>query len=61
MTHIIKSGIRLYHSENWTVTSKERQMLTTKEMRYLRKAAEKTRTDKTRKEESRRRVDMRPE
>ena len=36
----------LYQSENWTLTSKERQMLTTTEMRCLRKAARKTRMDK---------------
>ncbi len=38
----------LYHSENWTLTSKERQMLTTTEMKCLRKAAGKTRIDNIR-------------
>ena len=47
-------------SENWTLTSKERQMLTTTEMRCLRKAAGKTRMDKIRNEEIRRRVNMQP-
>ena len=32
-----KTQIILYQSENWTLTSKERQMLTTTEMRCLRK------------------------
>ena len=44
-TQIIKAVFTptlLYQSENWTVTSKERQMLTTTEMRCLRKAAGKT-------------------
>ena len=50
----------LYQSENWTLTSKERQMLTTTEMRCLRKAAGKTRMDKIRNEEIRRRVNMQP-
>ena len=44
----------LYQSENWTLTSKESQMLTTTEMRCLRKAAGKTRMDKIRNEEIRR-------
>ena len=59
-----KGGIHpnsiLYQSENWTLTSKERQMLTTTEMRCLRKAAGKTRMDKIRNEEIRRRVNMQP-
>ena len=41
-TQIIKAVFTptlLYHSENWTLTSKERQMLSTTEMRCLRKAA----------------------
>ena len=50
----------LYQSENWTLTSKERQMLTTTEMRCLRKAAGKTRMDNIRNEEIRRRVNMQP-
>ena len=50
----------LYQSENWTLTSKERQMLTTTEMRCLRKAAGKNRMDKIRNEEIRRRVNMQP-
>ena len=41
----------LYQSENWTLTSKERHMLTTTEIMYLRKAAGKTRMDKIRNEE----------
>ena len=49
-----------YQSENWTLTSKERQMLTATEMRCLRKAAGKTRMDKIRNEEIRRRVNMQP-
>ena len=48
-----------YHSENWTLTSKERQMMTT-EMRCLRKAAGKTSMDKIRNEEIRRRLNMQP-
>ena len=62
-TQIIKAVFTptlLYQSENWTLTSKERQMLTTTEMRCLRKAAGKTRMDKIRNEESRRRVNMQP-
>ena len=62
-TQIIKAVFTptlLYQSENWTLTSKERQMLTTTEMRCLRKAAGKTRMDKTRNEEIRRRVNMQP-
>ena len=62
-TQIIKAAFTptlLYQSENWTVTSKERQMLTTTEMRCLRKAAGKTRMDKIRNEEIRRRVNMQP-
>ena len=50
----------LYQSENWTLTSKERQMLTTTDTRCLRKAAGKTRIDKIRNEEIRRRVNMQP-
>ena len=56
-TQIIKA---VYQSENWNLTSKERQMLTTTEMRCLRKAAGKTRMDNTRNEEIRRRVNMQP-
>ena len=44
-TQIIKAVITptlLYQSENWTLTSKEWQMLTTTEIRCLRKAAGKT-------------------
>ena len=62
-THIIEALFTptlLYHSENWTLTSKERQMLTTTEMRCLRKAAGKTRMDKIRNEEISRRVNMQP-
>ena len=62
-TQIIKAVFTptlLYQSENWTLTSKERQMLTTTEMRCLRKAAGKTRMDKIRNEEIRRRVNMQP-
>ena len=62
-TQIIKAAFTptlLYQSENWTLTSKERQMLTTTEMRCLRKAAGKTRMDKIRNEEIRRRVNMQP-
>ena len=50
-TQIIKAVFTptlLYQSENWTLTSKERQMLTTTEMRCLRKATGKTRMDKIR-------------
>ena len=62
-TQIIKAVFTptlLYQSENWTLTSKARQMLTTTEMRCLRKAAGKTRMDKIRNEEIRRRVNMQP-
>ena len=63
-TQIIKAVFTptlLYQSENWTLTSKERQMLTTTEMRCLRrKAAGKTRVDKIQNEEIRRRVNMQP-
>ena len=62
-THIINAVFTktlLYQSDNWTLTSKERQMLTTTEMRCLRKAAGKTRMDKIRNEEIRRRVNMQP-
>ena len=55
-TQIIKAVFTptlLYQSENWTLTSKERQMLSTTEMRCLRKAAGKTRMDKIRNEEIR--------
>ena len=47
-TQIIKAVFTptlLYLSENWTLTSKGRQMLTTTEMRCLRKATGKTRMD----------------
>ena len=63
-TQIIKAvftpNSTLHQSENWTLTSKERQMLTTTEMRCLRKAAGKTRMDKIRNEAIRRRVNMQP-
>ena len=62
-TQIIKAVFTptlVYQSENWTLTSKEKQMLTTTEMRCLRKAAGKTRMDKIRNEEIRRRVNMQP-
>ena len=62
-THIVKvifTPTLLYQSENWTLTSKERQMLTTTEMRCLRKVAGKTRMDKIRNEEIRRGVNMQP-
>ena len=62
-TQIIKAVFTptlLYQSEKWTLTSKERQMLTTTEMRCLRKAAGKTKMDKIRHEEIRRRVNMQP-
>ena len=62
-TQIIKAVFtptRLYQSENGNLTSKERQMLTTTEIRCLRKAAGKTRMDKIRNEEIRRRVNMQP-
>ena len=50
----------LYQSENWALTSKERHMSTTTEIMCLRKAAGKTRMDKIRNEEIRRRVNMQP-
>ena len=59
-TQIIKAVFTptlLYQSENWTLSSKERQMLTTTEKRCLRKAAGKTRMDKIRNEKIWRRVD----
>ena len=62
-THIIKAVFTttlLYQSENCTLTIKERQMLTTTEMRCLGNAAGKTRMDKIRNEEIRRRVNMQP-
>ena len=62
-TQIIKAVFTptlLYQSESWTLTSKERQMLTTIQMRCLRKAAGKTRMDKIRNEEIRRQVNMQP-
>ena len=62
-THIIKAVFTptlLNQSENWTIASKERHMLTTTYMRCLRKAAGKTRMDKIRNEEIRRRVNMQP-
>ena len=62
-THAIKAVFTptlLYQSENWTLTSKERHMLATTEMRCLRKAAGKTRMDNIRNEEIRRRVIMQP-
>ena len=62
-TQIIKAVFTptlLYQSENWTLTSKERQMLTTTKMRCLRKAAGNTRMDNIRNEEIRRRVNMQP-
>ena len=62
-TQIIKAVFTptlLYQSENWTLTSKERQMLTTTEMRCLSKAAGKTRMDNIRNDETRRRVNMQP-
>ena len=58
-----KGGIHLtllYHSENWNFTSQERQMLTTTEMRCLRKATGKTRMDDIRNEEIRQRVNIQP-
>ena len=62
-TQIIKAVFTptlLYQGAKWTLTSKERQMLTTTEMRCLRKAAGKTRIDKLTNEEIRRRVNMQP-
>ena len=62
-TQIIKAVFTptlLYQRENWTLTSKEMQMLTTTEMRCLRKAAGKTIMDKIRNEYIRRRVNMQP-
>ena len=62
-THIIKAVFApslLYQSENWTLTSPERQVLTTTEMRCIRKAAGNTRMDKIRHEEIGRRVNMKP-
>ena len=62
-THIIKAVFTptlLYQSENWTLTSKERQMLTTTEMMCLRNAAGKIRMDEIRNEEIRRRINMPP-
>ena len=62
-TQIIKvvfTPTQLYQSEDWTLTSKERQMLITTEMRCLRKAVWKIRMDKIRNEEIRRRVNMQP-
>ena len=50
----------LYRRENWTLASKEKQMLTTTEMRCLSKAAIKTRMDKIRNEDIRRRVNLQP-
>ena len=62
-TQIIKAVFTptlLYLSENWILTSKEMQMMTTTGKRCLRKAAGKTRMDKIRNEEIRRRVNMQP-
>ena len=62
-TQIIKAVFTptlLYQSENWTLTSKERQMLTTTEMRCPRNAAGKTIMDKIRNKEIRRRINMQP-
>ena len=62
-THIIKAVFTptlLYQSENWTLTSKERHILTTTEMRCLSKSTRKIRMDKIRNEEIRRRVNMQP-
>ena len=52
--------VLIHRVKNWTLTSKERQMLTTTEMECLRKAAGKNRMDKIRNEEIRRRVNMQP-
>ena len=55
-TQIIKAVFTptlLYQNENWTLTSKERNMLTTTEMRCLRKAEVRTRMGKIRNEEIR--------
>ena len=60
-THIIKAVFTLtllYQSEKWTLTSKERHILTTTEMRCVRRAAGKARMDKNRNEEIRRRVGL---
>ena len=62
-TQIIKAVFTptlTYQSENWTLTSKERQILTTTEMRCLKKAAGKTRMDKIRNEGIRRRENLQP-
>ena len=62
-TQIIKAVFTptlLYQNENWTLTSKERQMLTTTDTRCLRKAAGNTKLDKIRSEEIRRLVNMQP-
>ena len=62
-TQIIKAVFTptlLYQSENRTLISKERPMLTTTEMRCLSKAVGNTRIDKIRNEEIRRRVNMQP-
>ena len=62
-THIVRVVFTpplLYPIENWTRISKEWQMLTTTEMRCLRKPAGKMRMDKITNEEIRRRVNMQP-
>ena len=59
-TQAVFTPTLLYQSENWTLISKERQTLTTTETRCLRKAAGKTRMDKIRNEDIRRRVNMQP-
>ena len=62
-TQIIKAVFTptlLYQSENWTLTSKERQMVTTTLMICVRKAGGKTRIDKIRNAEIRWRVNMQP-
>ena len=62
-TYIVKSVFTptiLYQSENWTATSREGQLLTRTELRCLRKAVGKTRMDKIRNEEIRRRVNIQP-